>query len=271
VTLKILEFLKTQKLLGNNTDLGASQIIFSWGLISVIREAERKTQSKILFVTDKFWTNEEIDPSLSEYLIDINDSDNTFVNLLNNCKKNINLIIDTQGGEVTANDKMIKSLLTFSRNKNVYTYVPCQAYSAGSMLSLIGKKIHIGKCAVLTPTDPQICTEIPDTNSNCYSPNIIKKAHKITSNPTFIDNIVLQEAIKYDEENISNTKNILERYKYNKKTMDKIVEEMCSGKYTHGKPFDYDDLKKMGLNVVNTIPKYVQDIVDELYDYKKNF
>jgi hypothetical protein len=235
-------------------------------------DVEDKSNTSILFVTDKFWNNEnKLDSILKKHIVDINDEDNTFINLVNSFTKNLSLIIDTSGGRLDVNDKMAKSILKYSLDNNVNTYVPCQAYSAGSVLALVGKKIFMGKCAILSPTDPQIGVDAPNVNTNSYSSDVIKKSHSITTDPTFLDNIIYQEAVKYHNENVLNTKMILKHNKYGRRVIGKVINELCSGKYTHSKPFDFNDLKNMGLNVVNTIPKHIKDLTDKLYKYRLSF
>ena len=245
---------------------------FSNDLYSAFIDAENKSDTSILFVTDKFWNREyKLNALLTKYIVDINDEDNTFINLINSFTKNLSLIIDTNGGNIDVNDKMVKSILKYSSHNDVNTYVPCQAYSAGSVLALVGKKIFIGKCAILSPIDPQIGVEVPNVDISSYSSDVIKKSHLMTTDPTFIDNIIYQEATKYHNENILNTKMILKHNKYGYHTIKKVISEMCSGKYTHSKPFDFNNLKSMGLRVTNAIPEHIKELTDKLYKYRLSF
>ena len=70
------------------------------------------------------------------------------------CKKGLDLILHTPGGEVAATE----SIIDYIRQKfgdNVEVFVPQISMSGGTMMALCGNVIHMGKQSNLGPIDPQ--------------------------------------------------------------------------------------------------------------------
>ncbi len=81
---------------------------------------------------------------------------NGFMNCVNkmDCSKGLDLILHSPGGDVAA----IETIIHYLRQKfgsNIETFVPQLSMSGGTMMALIGNKIHMGKQSNLGPIDPQ--------------------------------------------------------------------------------------------------------------------
>lgn len=89
--------------------------------------------------------------------LDINDSDmNGFMNAIKDmdCKKGLDLILHTPGGDPAAAEAIV-NYLRVKFNSDIRAIVPQLAMSAGTMISCAAKEIIMGKQSSLGPIDPQ--------------------------------------------------------------------------------------------------------------------
>lgn len=70
------------------------------------------------------------------------------------CENGLTIILHTPGGIVTATETMVEYLR--QKFKYIETIIPTYAMSAGTMMSLSGNKIIMGRQSQLGPIDPQI-------------------------------------------------------------------------------------------------------------------
>jgi len=92
------------------------------------------------------------DPSLI-----INDLDkNGFMNCIHEMDRSLglDLILHLPGGNIAATESIIDYLRAMF-DANIETFIPQLSMSGGTMLSLIGNTIHMGKQSNLGPIDPQ--------------------------------------------------------------------------------------------------------------------
>jgi len=174
-------------------------------------------------------------------------------------KKNnkYHLIIHTDGGDCTSVD-VLSRLLSECKCK-IYTYIPKYAYSAGSMLAICGDKIYMNWYSLMGPIDTQIDYDEDETFSAKYVKEFRKKSW--AKDKEYLYGLEA-EAIHNDDEFIISR--ILR--KNNKK--DRIIKRLLNTKYSHGISFTYQDIKEMGLPVINDVPEFIMDIFK---DYKQLF
>ena len=89
--------------------------------------------------------------------VDINDSDmNGFMNAIKdmNCKKGLDLMLHTPGGDPAAAEAIV-NYLRLKFNYDIMVIVPQLAMSAGTMIACAAKEIIMGKQSSLGPIDPQ--------------------------------------------------------------------------------------------------------------------
>ena len=70
---------------------------------------------------------------------------------------------------------------------------------------------------------------------------------------------VSQKAIKQSNANL---KKMLKTGGYDEKTIQKIIDKLASGDFTHDSPVTYQEARKMGLRVNNKIPKEVHRLME---------
>lgn len=89
--------------------------------------------------------------------LDVNDADmEGFMNAVKDldCKKGLDLILHTPGGDPTAAEAIV-NYLKDKFNKDIRVIVPQIAMSAGTMIACSAKEIIMGKQSSLGPIDPQ--------------------------------------------------------------------------------------------------------------------
>ena len=262
--LLIIAFVKSNLSLTKNDDCD--------DLASVLSLLEEELESKIIIIMDRFWqvSKRQLPEDLREYIVNIND-DNQFTLLISKCDGPVNIILDTHGGSINANDHMLKVLLKYRRSHyNIITNIPYQAFSAGTMLALTGDPIRLGPCATLGPFDPQISFEAPHIEEAEYSSRVIIEGGKYFPRDKMdpVVSMVIEEAICLHKDNIVNMKMIMEQLEYDDETRKNVENMMCVGSYPHSKAFDFEDLKKMGLKVTEEMPNTMIQMMELLYQFR---
>ena len=190
------------------------------------------------------------------------DNNNRFLHVLNKCNQyqDLDLVIVANGGNVFESDSIFHALCNYKGNIN--TYVPCNAYSAGSMLSIVGHNIYMDKYSQLSLVDPQICFK-----DDMFSVKSIMNLYENKKTDEINDETI---ALYYEskllyEDNIRNMHKILD-IRYNRRTVNRVIKELGKGIYPHGKQFSYKELKEFGLNVKKGIPTKIKKITDLFLD-----
>lgn len=176
--------------------------------------------------------------------------------------KGLDLILHTPGGGIAATESIVCYLRKLFGN-DIRTFVPQMSMSAGTMIALSTKEIVMGKQSNLGPIDPQFggmsCAgiieefeqAIEDVTNNPQAANvwgpIIGKYH-----PTFIGDC--KKAIDWADEIVKNwlVENMFSEYPDSKKRANKVLRTLSSHNktYSHSRHIHIDELKKLGLNIV---------------------
>lgn len=239
-----------------------------------IKSYEDKNKCKIIIFRDdilhNFYPNHVITIDHSDFFQII------YANLLHDNIKRIDLVMDTTGGSVESSDIIIKLLLSYRGEINVF--IPYYAYSAGTLISLIGDKIYMNEYSMMSPTDPQV--EFIDSEfTELVSVNSIIKLVKTKGIKNVSDTFGLQyfEYKKMYVENITTLRNIFmtkNKNNINKKNNNKyishnaiknIIKNLGSGNMSHHIPFLKDELIRMKLPVCNeNVPETIMTILQKL-------
>lgn len=244
-------------------------------MIESFRHAEANTESRVIAVVDRFWRDAPLPRELEPFIISIN-NDVALINSLNSVERDCNLILHTRGGSIGANDAMIKALLRFTKKGfKVTTNIPVISQSAGSMLALTGKPIRMNRLAQLTPFDPQMTFEHPSVENDVTYPSyvILESVLRQRKNNEDVDSLVTMAEIDaecYHRDNIDNKDMIMKQHKYEAETSEKVEKTMCKGDKPHTKALDIDDLKEMGLEVIEGLDPEIFQTSDTLLHYMTN-
>ncbi len=176
--------------------------------------------------------------------------------------KGLDLILHTPGGNIAATESLVYYLKKLF-GTDIRVFIPQIAMSAGTMIALASQTIVMGKQSNLGPIDPQYggmsCAAVLEefetalsdvkkepSSVNVWS-NIIRKYH-----PTFIGDC--KKAIIWSEEIV---KQWLEENMFHTSSnptldADRVVAYLSShnNTYSHARHIHIDDLKNMGVNVI---------------------
>lgn len=224
-------------------------------LYNKLRNYELNNNRKIIIIINEINdTDIKISEILKDYLIPIDDH-MSFMRCIQNTKyKELDLIINSDGGDIFSCDTIVNILLSFNGVKNAY--VPYHAYSAASVVTFSCDNIYIDKFAQLGPVDPQISVSIDNESEEEYIP--AKTLIKMNRRGILDKDLMIsyyEGKLLYDD-GIRTFKKILGN-KYEHKVKNKIVTEFCSGKYPHSKPFNVNDLINMGIELNVYIPETI--------------
>ncbi len=202
---------------------------------------------------------------LCSNIFDIDDCDN-IINFLILHKNNLpQIILDSDGGSISSNDRLLYFIL--ENGLELTSYVLRKSYSAATLIALCSKNLHMHELAILSPTDPQI-NMLNDTFSVKSLMNLIDTK----DNNMISDSILLTYnniKITY-EENISMTTRLLnKKFKYNTSKSDKksLIDNFTLGEISHHRPFSYKYLSDV-LDINNNISDTINNIY---YKYFKVF
>lgn len=202
-------------------------------------------------------------PGLDSCGIDDNDK-NAFMQAVCGLdrSKGLDLILHTPGGQIAAAESLV-SYLKALFGKDIRTFVPQIAMSAGTMIALSTKEIVMGKQSNLGPIDPQFggmsCSGIieefneasKDVTENprmaaVWGP-IISKYH-----PTFIGDC--KKAIDWSDKIVKQwlTENMFSEFEDKAAKAEAVVRTLSShnATYSHSRHIHAGELKGFGVNVI---------------------
>jgi len=197
---------------------------------------------------------------LNEYLFDINDYTNIIKKIKNN--HNINIILETNGGDISSNDILVNFIHDSKININGYVFKKSQ--SAGTILALISNKLYIKSEAILSPTDPQISID-GETYSVKSIINMCEEKDKNYISDKYLINYYENKKLHY--ENIELVDKLIQnklKKNISKEKKSQLIYELTSGDYSHHKPLSGTYLN-IYLNINLNFPKYIEDIYN-LYE-----
>jgi ClpP class serine protease len=110
--------------------------------------------------------------------------------------------------------------------------VPHYAMSGGTLIALAADEIFMDPHAVLGPVDPQIGTQ----RGTFAATSILKVVETKTRDETDDETLYLAEEARKAIDQMKDTVRILLSEKYTEDQIEKIIDNLVSGKYTHDFP-----------------------------------
>lgn len=192
---------------------------------------------------------------LSRY-IDIDDSEEVLRAIrLTPRDTPIDLILHTPGGILLAASQIALALRDHPAKKTVI--VPHYAMSGGTLIAFAADEIVMDPHAVLGPVDPQLV----EGNTSYPAVSLLTVLEKKKIDEVDDRTIILaDEAKKAMSQNETLVRKIVTQ-KYSEQTVNKVVDELVSGKYTHDNPITADQASAIGLKVSTRVPGEIYDLM----------
>ena len=169
----------------------------------------------------------------------------------------IDLIIHTPGGIALAATQIALALKDHPARKTVM--VPHYAMSGGTLIALAADNILMDPNAVLGPTDPQI----GDQQGVYAATSILKVVEQKKIDEIDDKTLILAEESRKAVSQMREVVKELISDRHPKPVVDKIVEELVSGKYTHDFPIAAEDAcGLLGECVKRQLPKEVYTLMN---------
>ncbi len=168
----------------------------------------------------------------------------------------IAMILHTPGGLLLAASQIALALKRHPAKKIVI--VPHYAMSGGTLISLAADEIWMDPDAVLGPVDPQLTWQ----GGQYPAPSIVKAVKE-----KGVDKVNDQTLIMADiaEKALQQTKNLVTKLLQDKLTeeqINKAIQKLVMGTYTHDWPITPEDLQEIGLKVKTQLPPEIYQLMD---------
>jgi ClpP class serine protease len=169
----------------------------------------------------------------------------------------IDLIIHTPGGIALAATQIAFALEAHKGKTTVM--VPHYAMSGGTLIALAADEIFMDPHAVLGPVDPQIGTQ----RGSFAATSILKVVESKTRDETDDETLYLAEEAKKAIEQMKDTVRQLLIEKYDEEQIEKIIDNLVTGKYTHDFPITAEaTCELLGQCAQNELPTEVYQLMD---------
>ena len=166
------------------------------------------------------------------------------------------LILHTPGGMVLAAAQIARALKRHPAKKVVI--VPHYAMSGGTLIALAADEIWMDPNAVLGPLDPQLALK---PGMHVPAPSILKvaklKGEKAGDELLIVADIA-EKAVREMQELIVE----LVRDKVGEERAWDLAKLLTEGKWTHDYPITFEEARKLGLPVKDTVPPEVYRLMD---------
>lgn len=164
----------------------------------------------------------------------------------------IDLILHTPGGLVLAAEQIANALC---RHKGQVTViVPHYAMSGGTLIALAADSIIMDENAVLGPVDPQL--------GQYPAASILKVLETKDANEVDDQTVILADISRKAMKQVKDTIRQIASHHYESEQVEKLIEELSTGKYTHDFPIEVEHAQSMGLNVSTDMPETVYQLMN---------
>lgn len=223
--------------------------------VAAIRTLENRGKSRVITLIHRQETISFLGLPIARY-IDIEDSEKVLRAIhLTGDDVPIQIILHTPGGLVLAAEQIAEAL---SRHAGrVEVLVPHYAMSGGTMIALAADEISMDPNAVLGPVDPQL-----GSGQGAYPAASILAALDVPNDNRSDEMLVLGDLARKAIVQVYDTvKGLLMHHMAEEKAAE-IAKALTEGRWTHDYPIDIQQARALGLNVKDSVPQEVYDLMD---------
>ena len=224
----------------------------------ILKEYEDTNSTKVIFINHKREKSQfGVDFLAQQETLKLEDS-TKFVDIMRNISDdtNITLIINTPGGSLAAAELIVHSLI--NHKGKVFTYIPYQSMSAGTLITLASDEIYMDKNACCGAIDPQLWF--------FSAVDIVKYCEEYATDPSTLGSIA-KLFCRQSQSSIDRVSDVI-KYIHDAKMIEydvcKIEDELLSGKYNHDKPLFAE-------NMINILPNVKVGIPTDLMELYNSF
>jgi hypothetical protein len=235
---------------------------------SYLYNYEKKNNTKILIITDQNSDFKYYDIrkyfKLETTIINMDDYNSLIIfakNLKLENKQNIDIIINSYGGDISSNNLFLHIIEQLSKTHNIKTYIHNYAMSAGTLLFLSGDTLYMDEYDIISPTDPQI-----PYLENYYQSSDILLTQTQMKNISFKDRILINSTKKSNDDNIKIVNTFLTKHIKNENNKNKLLDILTDGQLLHSTPLNKKLLKLCGVNT-KIIPYDFKNVINELFEF----
>ncbi len=221
-----------------------------------LKEIAKKRGSQVITLIHRQETIAFLGIPLTRY-IDIDDSEEVLRAIRQAPKDaSIDLIVHTPGGIALAATQIALALKDHPGKTTVF--VPHYAMSGGTLIALAADEICMDEHAVLGPVDPQL----GDQTGMWPATTVLKITEKKDINEIDDKTLIMAEESKKAIDQMNNLVRELVENKMSDKEIEKIIEVLVSGKYTHDYPITAKEAKKLlGACIMDDFPKEIYELM----------
>lgn len=181
--------------------------------------------------------------------------------------KNINLILESNGGNFTTGMQICNTLYIYKKlnpQSKIKVYVPSHSLSAGTLIALMADELYLNDYAFLSPVDVQIMFEQSYYSVNEiieYSEDENSKVMNLEHNSLIMACCAkryINASIKCFNKFIFHNCN-----KYNPKTRKIIIDKFVRTKLPHSISFDKEDIEESGIKINGNVPIQIIEIYEQ--------
>jgi len=220
-----------------------------------IRALERVRGSRVITMIHRQETMSILGFPIARY-IDIEDSEQVLRAVrLTPPEMPIDLVLHTPGGLVLAAEQIAFALIRH-RGK-VSVLVPHYALSGGMLVALAADEIAMDPNAVLGPVDPQL-----GIGQAAYPAASVLKALEQPNENRDDQTLILGDVARKALRQVHDTVAKLLTDHHTPADAERIATALTSGQWTHDYPLDVAELRALGLDVRDALPREVYDLMD---------
>ncbi|MFN0022423.1 MAG: SDH family Clp fold serine proteinase [Parvularculaceae bacterium] len=184
--------------------------------------------------------------------IDLNDAEDVLEAIRTTpASQPIEMVLHTPGGLVLPALQIARALKAHPAKTTIY--VPHYAMSGGTLIAMAADEIVLNKHAVLGPIDPQI--------GGIPAASLLRLRAEKSPDATDDYTIVLADVGKMAIDQLKRAARELLKGTVSDNAANNVAEQMASGRWTHDYPIEAGEAREIGLNVTNSMPADITELM----------
>jgi len=220
--------------------------------VRLLRSLEEKRGSRLITLIHREESMSFLGFPMARY-INIEDSEQVLRAIkLTDDDVPIDILLHTPGGLVLAAEQIANAI---SRHPaKVTVFVPHYAMSGGTLIALSADEIVMDDNAVLGPVDPQV--------GQYPAVSILNVLEQKDPNKVDDQTLILADISRKALQQVKTTIRRIACPTYPSEVVERLSEELASGKWTHDYPISVEEAKSLGLKISTDVPAEVYKIMN---------